>query len=89
MIALEAVTSAQACERVAESVATIWEQLAHTVYWNDIMLARIAGKTPATPSNLDLYLRRAGRGDSRFLAREQDHSLLSCESSKFADIVPV
>lgn len=49
LIALEGLTAAQARKRVHKDVATIWEQLAHTVYWQDVFLTRIGGNTPKMP----------------------------------------
>ena len=54
VVALEAVTAAQARKRPRRGVATIWEQLAHMVFWQDIMLMRMRGEgTPPVPHDVD------------------------------------
>ncbi|MEW5702357.1 MAG: DinB family protein [Candidatus Zixiibacteriota bacterium] len=51
LIALEALTAAQARQRPRRGLATIWEQLAHMVFWQDIMLARLRGEAPPYPKS--------------------------------------
>jgi uncharacterized damage-inducible protein DinB len=46
MVALEAVSATQARKRPKRGVATIWEQLAHMVFWQDIMVMRMQGEVP-------------------------------------------
>ncbi|MBI3873176.1 MAG: DinB family protein [candidate division Zixibacteria bacterium] len=50
-VALEALTASQARKRPHKKLATIWEQLGHMVYWQDIMLTRLRGRTPSYPKH--------------------------------------
>ena len=53
-VALEAVTAAQARRRPRRGVATIWEQLAHMVFWQEVMLSRMRGEVPPpVPHDVD------------------------------------
>jgi uncharacterized damage-inducible protein DinB len=46
MKTLAGVTVAQARKRPKRGIATIWEQLAHMVFWQDIFLTRMRGQIP-------------------------------------------
>lgn len=46
MTSIEAVGAPQARKRVKRGLATIWEQLAHMVFWQDVMLTRMCGQVP-------------------------------------------
>lgn len=46
MKSLAGITAAQARKRPKRGIATIWEQLAHMVFWQDIMLTRMRGQVP-------------------------------------------
>ena len=46
MTSIEAVSAAQARKRVKRGLATIWEQFAHMVFWQDVMLTRMRGQVP-------------------------------------------
>lgn len=54
MTAIEAVTAAHARKRAKHGLATIWEQLAHMVFWQDVMLTRMRGQVPPpVPHDVD------------------------------------
>jgi len=55
MAALEGLSAAQVRRRPVKGLATIWEQLAHMVYWQDFLLRVSEGKEPKAP-------RSAGEG---------------------------
>jgi uncharacterized damage-inducible protein DinB len=46
MCTLEGLSAAEARKRPKRGIATIWEQLLHMVFWQDIMLTRLKGQTP-------------------------------------------
>lgn len=46
MRTLEGLSAAEARKRPKRGIATIWEQLLHMVFWQDIMLTRLKGQTP-------------------------------------------
>lgn len=43
---LEGLSAAEARKRPKRGITTIWEQLLHMVFWQDIMLTRLKGQTP-------------------------------------------
>ncbi len=43
---LAGISAAQARKRPKRGVATIWEQVAHMVFWQDIFLTRMKGQAP-------------------------------------------
>jgi uncharacterized damage-inducible protein DinB len=54
MAALEGLSVAQVRRRPAKGLATIWEQLAHMVYWQDFLLRVSEGKDPNVPRSAEL-----------------------------------
>jgi uncharacterized damage-inducible protein DinB len=51
LAALEALTAAQARRRPSRKLATIWEELAHVVFWQDLTLEIVCGGQPQTPAH--------------------------------------
>jgi uncharacterized damage-inducible protein DinB len=51
MGSLENLTPAQARKRAHPELATVWEQLAHIVFWQDWMLKALRGAEPKAPSS--------------------------------------
>ena len=47
--ALEALTAAQARRRPSKKLTTVWEQLAHVVFWQESVLETLRGGSPAAP----------------------------------------
>jgi uncharacterized damage-inducible protein DinB len=51
---LEGLSVAQVRRRPVKGLATIWEQLAHIVYWQDFLLRVSEGKEPKAPRSAEL-----------------------------------
>jgi len=51
VIALEALSTEHARQRPHPDLATIWEQLAHIVFWQDHSLQLLRGEDPANPKS--------------------------------------
>ena len=51
--ALEGLTVAQARRRPSAGLGTIWEQLAHVVFWQEFVLATVRGRNPRMPASSD------------------------------------
>jgi uncharacterized damage-inducible protein DinB len=52
-VALEALTPAQARHRPSRNLQTIWEQLAHVVFWQEFVLATLRGGKPRPPDSAE------------------------------------
>ena len=50
-VALEYLTMAQARRRPSKRLATIWEELAHVVFWQDFVLETVRGGQPKAPAH--------------------------------------
>jgi len=50
-VALEHLTAVQARRRPSRRLATIWEELAHMVFWQDFVLENIRGGQPKAPAH--------------------------------------
>jgi uncharacterized damage-inducible protein DinB len=51
LLALEELTAAQARRRPSKKLATIWDELAHVVFWQDLTLEIVRGGQPQTPEH--------------------------------------
>jgi uncharacterized damage-inducible protein DinB len=51
LVALEALSAAQARRRPSKRLATIWEELAHVVFWQDLTLEIVRGGDPRSPEH--------------------------------------
>ncbi len=51
LVALEELTAAQARRRPSKKLATIWDELAHIVFWQDLTLEILRGGQPHTPEH--------------------------------------
>ncbi len=49
-VALEELTAAQARRRPSRKLATIWEELAHVVFWQEFILQTVRGGQPQPPA---------------------------------------
>jgi uncharacterized damage-inducible protein DinB len=49
--AIEGLTATQARKRVHHRLPTIWEQLAHIVYWQEWLLKAVRGNDPKSPKS--------------------------------------
>jgi uncharacterized damage-inducible protein DinB len=52
-VALEDLTAAQARRRPGKDLATIWEQLAHLVFWQEFVLETVRGGHPRPPATAE------------------------------------
>ena len=52
-VALEDLTAAQARRRPGKRLATIWEQLAHLVFWQEFVLETVLGGNPRPPATAE------------------------------------
>jgi len=52
-VALEGVTAAQARRRPSRGLNTIWEQLAHVVFWQEFVLSTLQSASPRPPASAD------------------------------------
>ena len=52
-VALEDLTAAQARRRPGKRLATIWEQLAHLVFWQEFVLETVRGGNPRPPATAE------------------------------------
>ncbi len=50
-VALEYLTMEQARRRPSKRLATIWEELAHMVFWQDFVLETVRGGQPKAPAH--------------------------------------
>ena len=51
LVALEELTPAQARRRPSKKLSTIWDELAHVVFWQDLTLEIVRGGQPQTPEH--------------------------------------
>jgi uncharacterized damage-inducible protein DinB len=51
LVALEELTAAQARRRPSKKLATIWDELAHVVFWQELTLEIVRGGQPQTPEH--------------------------------------
>jgi hypothetical protein len=50
-VALEELTAAQARRRPSKKLATVWDELAHMVFWQELTLEIMRGGQPKTPEH--------------------------------------
>jgi hypothetical protein len=50
-VALEELTAAQARRRPSKKLATVWDELAHMVFWQELTLEIVRGGQPQTPEH--------------------------------------
>jgi uncharacterized damage-inducible protein DinB len=51
VVALEQLTAAQARRRPSKKLATVWDELAHMVFWQELTLEIVRGGHPQTPEH--------------------------------------
>jgi uncharacterized damage-inducible protein DinB len=51
MVALEELTAAQARRRPSKRLATVWDELAHMVFWQELTLEIVHGGKPQAPEH--------------------------------------